>query len=149
MQIYSTTKMFLLDPSFLDRFPFWLFYLVELSWLHKIYTEFWNFTLLINYNLCKFIHNSPTILSFPVTNIHVNKHMLPTYLQINLLFTQISAIPETYTSGGDVYYAPRHLLIHLFRIVNDSILSLSVSKDFAVDCSWWIEAIFFIVSPLL
>ena len=30
------------------------------------------------------------------------------------LFTKINAIPQICTSGGDVYYASRNLLIHLF-----------------------------------
>ena len=30
-----------------------------------------------------------------------------------LLFTKINAIPQICTSGGDVYYASRNLLIHL------------------------------------
>ena len=30
------------------------------------------------------------------------------------LFTKINAIPQICTSGGDVYYASRYLLIHLF-----------------------------------
>ena len=34
------------SPSFLDRFRFWLFYLVELSWLHKTSTQ--NFEILYN-----------------------------------------------------------------------------------------------------
>ena len=29
-------------------------------------------------------------------------------------FTKINAIPQISTSGGDVYYASRNLLIHLF-----------------------------------
>ena len=29
------------------------------------------------------------------------------------LFTKINAIPQICTSGGDVYYASRNLLIHL------------------------------------
>ena len=30
------------------------------------------------------------------------------------LFTKINAIPQICTSGGEVYYASRNLLIHLF-----------------------------------
>ena len=33
------------------------------------------------------------------------------------LFTKINAIPQICTSGGDVYYASRNLLIHLFYIL--------------------------------
>ena len=32
------------------------------------------------------------------------------------LFTKINAIPQICTSGGDVYYATRNLLIHLFLL---------------------------------
>ena len=31
------------------------------------------------------------------------------------LFTKINAIPQICTSGGDVYYASRNLLIHLLN----------------------------------
>ena len=32
------------------------------------------------------------------------------------LFTKINAIPQICTSGGDVYYASRNLLIHLLQL---------------------------------
>ena len=30
--------------------------------------------------------------------------------------TKINAIPQIYISGGDIYYASRNLLIHLFFV---------------------------------
>ena len=70
----------------------------------------------INYaNLCKFIQNQQK--------------------NATSLFTKIYAIPQICTSGGDVYYASRNLLIHLFQsethsfLISYAILFLEIHRE--------------------
>ena len=43
--------------------------------------------------------------------IYSNQSKMPPLLYSEI--TKINAIPQIYTFGGDIYYAPRNLLIHL------------------------------------
>ena len=81
-----------------------LFVLSDRAWwgLRNFYTELWNSLIMQIYSKSKENATSP-------------------------LFTKINGIPQICTSGGDVYYASRNLLIHLFFMIS-SLLILEFSR---------------------
>ena len=108
--------------------------------LQNSYTEFWNsFIMQIYANLfkisekCYFSSSWPILIMFVLSdragwglqNFYTefwNSLIMQIYSKstknaTSPLFTKINAIPQICTSGGDVYYASRNLLIHLFSCI--------------------------------
>ena len=94
MQIYANLFKINAKCYFSISWPILIMFVLSdrAGWgLQNFYTEFWNSLIMQIYaNLFK-----------------INKNAT------SPLFTKINAIPQICTSGGDVYYTSRNLLIHL------------------------------------